>query len=311
MSIGGAADLVDNKTFPNETPPPPSAPTRAMVVRAGVPQGMGHQKAIPTDHELPFEPTPRLGYPGSGRQGGRMADTTNSSSFWRGLRDGLPFVLVAGPFAMLFGAIGTEAGLSIAQVMGFSIVVVAGAAQFTALQLMGSDAPTLIVLATSLVVNLRMAMYSAALAPHLGAAKLWQRMGLAYLNFDQTYALAQAEYDRTPDQPLARKIAYFGGVATPLLPLWYGMTLVGALVGAKVPPEYALDFAMPITFIALIAPALKTRAHLAAALTSIVVALAMAWMPSGLGLIVAAIAAMVVGAQVELWQKARAERPLA
>lgn len=215
--------------------------------------------------------------------------------------DGLPFLIVVAPFGVLFGVLGVEAGLSIAQVMGFSIVVVAGAAQFTALQLMTQDAATVLVLTTSLVVNLRMAMYSAALAPHLGSAPLWQRLMLGYFNVDQTYALSQTEYDRDPGQPLAAKIGYFAGVAAPLCPLWYVSTYVGAVAGAAIPPEYALDFAVPITFLALIAPALKSLAHVAAALCSIVVALALAWLPSGLGLIIAALAAMIVGAQVELW----------
>jgi len=235
-----------------------------------------------------------------------MNAQTNRSSYLRGILDGVPIVFVAAPFAMLFGAIATEAGLTILQVMGFSVVVIAGAAQFTALQLMNDNASTILVLATSLVVNLRMAMYSAAMAPHLGDAPLWQRATIAYMNFDQTYALSQAEYERAPNQPIARKVAYFFGTATPLIPVWYGFTLVGALIGATIPPEYALDFAMPITFLALIAPALKSAAHVAAAVTSVIVALALAWMPSGLGLIVAAIAAMLVGAQIEQWSERRA-----
>jgi len=231
---------------------------------------------------------------------------TTRSSFWRGFRGGVPFLLVAAPFALLFGVVGTEAGLSIAQVMGFSIVVIAGAAQFTAVQLMTENASTVIVLAASLVVNLRMAMYSAALAPHLGAAPLPARCLIAYFNVDQTYAMGQAEYEAAPDQPMASRIAFFLGASAPLVPSWYIFTYVGAVTGSAIPPGYALDFALPITFLALVAPALKTLAHMVAALTSVIVALALVWMPSGLGLIAAALVAMIVGARVELWQKGHA-----
>ncbi|MDP7149776.1 MAG: AzlC family ABC transporter permease, partial [Paracoccaceae bacterium] len=82
-----------------------------------------------------------------------------NGAFWSGFRQGLPFILVIVPFALLFGVIATEAGLSIVETLGFSVVVIAGAAQFTALQLMTEQAPTLIVLASALAVNLRMAMY--------------------------------------------------------------------------------------------------------------------------------------------------------
>ncbi|MBS8271644.1 branched-chain amino acid ABC transporter permease, partial [Halomonas litopenaei] len=46
--------------------------------------------------------------------------TPATSAYWAGLRDGAPFILVAAPFAMVFGVIATDAGLTLAQVMGFS-----------------------------------------------------------------------------------------------------------------------------------------------------------------------------------------------
>jgi branched-subunit amino acid transport protein len=114
------------------------------------------------------------------------------------VRDALPFTIVVIPFAILFGVVGTEAGLNLAQVMGFSVVVIAGASQFAALQLMSENAPTLIVVASALAVNLRMAMYSAALAPHLGPASLKERALIAYMTVDQSYALSVQRYEDAP-----------------------------------------------------------------------------------------------------------------
>jgi predicted branched-subunit amino acid permease len=81
-------------------------------------------------------------------------------------------VIVVVPFAVLFGVVATEAGLDLLQVLLFSVSIFAGASQFAALQLMQDQAPVLIILATSLAVNLRLLMYSVAMAPHLGAAPL-------------------------------------------------------------------------------------------------------------------------------------------
>ncbi len=231
--------------------------------------------------------------------------TTTKRAFLRGIRDSLPFIVVVGPFALLFGVVATEAGLSVAQTLGFSVAVIAGAAQFAAVQLMVDNAPTLIVLATALAVNLRMAMYSASLAPYLGIAPLWHRAILSYFLVDQSYALSLAKYETTPDMPTPSRLAYFFGNMVVTAPLWYASTLLGALVGARIPPEYALDFAVPITFLALIGPMLKTAAHVMAALTSITLALLLAFMPFNLGLMVAAVAAMMVGAQVELMMERR------
>ncbi len=226
--------------------------------------------------------------------------------FRAGLRDAAPFSLVIIPFGMLFGVVATEAGLSVFETMSFSVLVIAGASQFTALQMMQDQAPVLIVLATSLAVNLRMAMYSVALAPHLGAAPVWQRAFMAYVLVDQTFATAALEYERRPEKPLRTKIAYFMGAVAPVCPLWYGATLAGATLGQAIPPSFGLDFAVPITFLALVAPALRTLPHVISAFVSITGALALAWVPFSGGLLIAAVLALVAGAQSELWLARRA-----
>jgi predicted branched-subunit amino acid permease len=234
-----------------------------------------------------------------------MSEHSISAAYWVGFRHSLPFFLVIVPFGLLFGVAGAEAGLNIAEVMGFSILVIAGASQFTAVQLMTENAPVLIVLATSLAVNLRMAMYSASLTPHLGAAAGWKKALVAYFMVDQSYALAIQEYERKPKRSLPEKLAYYAGVCTPVCPQWYVSTYIGATVGKAIPPAFALDFAVPITFLAMLAPMLRSAAHIAAAAVSVILALALAFLPSGMGLLLAAAAAMVTGAQVELWQHRR------
>lgn len=235
-----------------------------------------------------------------------MPSSTTNSALWRGARHALPFALIVGPFSLLFGVVATEAGLGIAETMGFSVFVIAGASQFAALQQMVDGAPLLIVILTSLAVNMRMAMYSAALTPYLGQAPLWQRALVAYLNVDQTYTLGVAEYERNPDMTLPERMAYFFGVAMLIAPVWYAGTLIGALLGARIPPEFALDFALPLSFIALIAPMLRTPAHMVAAAVSVLGALAFASLPLNAGLLVAAGLAMVAGALTEVWLERRA-----
>ncbi|ETD86051.1 AzlC family ABC transporter permease [Rhodobacter capsulatus] len=224
-----------------------------------------------------------------------------SFAYWRGCRQGLPFILVILPFGLLFGVAGTEAGLSLTEVMGFSILVIAGASQFTAVQLMTDHASTVMVILAALAVNLRMAMYSASLAPHLGAAPTWARGLVAYFMVDQVFALANADYERAPNQSLSEKLAYYAGACTPVCPLWYVATLAGAWLGKAIPPAFALDFAVPVTFLAMIAPMLRSLPHLVAAAVSIVMALAFSVLPAGTGLILAALCAMAAGAQTELW----------
>jgi len=235
-----------------------------------------------------------------------MSGATPKSSYWAGFREGLPFLLVVMPFGLLFGVVATEAGFTAVQTMAFSSVVFAGASQFAALQLMVEDAPTLIVLVTALAVNLRMAMYSASLAVWLGDAPLWQRALVAYVNVDQSYAVSINRYEDRPDMTLPNRIAFFFGAVTPVCPMWVVATGLGIWLGDTIPEWMALDFAVPICFLAIMAPMMRTLAHMLAAVTSIVVALVLAGLPFNLGLLAAAVAAMMVGAQVELQMSRRA-----
>lgn len=219
--------------------------------------------------------------------------------FRRGVAEGLPFIVIMLPFGALFGVIATEAGLPVAQVMGFSIAVIAGASQFTAVQLLSDGVPVAVVVLSALAVNLRMAMYSASLAPHLGTAPLWQRALMSFLLVDQTYALAAQKNERAPHLSVADRVAYFLGTALPVFPAWVGSTWVGVKLGAQIPDRLPLDFALPLAFLSLVGPMLRTRAHVAAAFVSVTGALVFAWMPWNLGLIVAALLAMLTGAEVE------------
>lgn len=219
--------------------------------------------------------------------------------FWQGARDGSPFILVIVPFGAVFGVAATEAGLTVAQVMGFSILVIAGAAQFVALQMMIDNAPTLIVLTAALAVNLRMAMYSASLAPHLGHLPMWKRAFAAYVMTDQSFASASLRFERAPELTPTERYRYYLGVIVPVVLPWYLATWAGAVLGQAVPADLPIDFAVPITFLALILPMLRTLPHLAAALVSITLVLVLGFLPYNLGLLVAALCAMATGAEVE------------
>jgi predicted branched-subunit amino acid permease len=241
-----------------------------------------------------------------GKTKAKMATPQTKAAFWRGLKDCSPFIVIVIPFSTLFGVVARDAGLDIVQVVAMSAIVIAGSAQFTALSLLQEGAPVFVVLLASLAVNMRMAMYSAALVPHLGAAPLRLRALMAYVMVDQTFAVSVQTYEAEPEMPLDQKIAYyFGCIVVVCLP-WYICTFLGALLGQAIPAYLSPDFAVPICFIALVAPMLRTAPHIVAAGVSVLAAVAFAWLPWNFGLIVAAILAMIAGAQVEFWQRRKA-----
>ena len=230
---------------------------------------------------------------------------TTRQAFWRGYLDCAPFILIVVPYSMLFGVVARDAGLDILQTMSMSVLVIAGASQFTALALLQDQAPVFIALFAALAVNLRMAMYSAALVPHLGHARLGTRALMAYLMVDQAFAVAVKTYEDRPEMTPDTKVAYYFGAMMLICQIWYACTLLGAILGQAIPESWSLDFAVPVCFIALTAPLLRSLSHVVAALTSCAMAIAFAWVPWSLGLFIAAIIAMIVGAQTELFIRRR------
>ncbi|AHC99834.1 AzlC family ABC transporter permease [Leisingera methylohalidivorans] len=239
-----------------------------------------------------------------------MAITTTKSAFWKGFRDSAPFIFMASPFGFLFGVLAAEAGLIVPEAFAFSLAVFAGAAQFTALQLMQENAPLIIILISALAVNLRMAMYSASLTPYLGDAPMWQRALAAYFMVDQSYALSIVKFETEPELTAPQRMAYFLGTNGIVAPAWVIATAFGALVGTRIPDSWGVDFVLPLAFLAMIGPMLRTPAHIAACFVAVATALPAAALPYNLGLIVAGIAGMIAGAQAELWlerQKTKSE----
>ncbi len=193
--------------------------------------------------------------------------STSRQYYWQGFRAGAPFILVVAPFGLLFGVVATEAGMNIIQTMAMTVLVIAGAAKFAALQLLIDNAPVYVAILTGLAVNMRMAMYSASMAPHIGSTPGWKRIIAAYFLVDQSYAASIRKYEDTPQMQPSEKMVFFFGTISPICFPWYLFTYIGAKVGSAIPPEYALDFAVPITFIALVAPSLRSLPHVAAGLS--------------------------------------------
>lgn len=224
------------------------------------------------------------------------------AAFWRGVGTSVPFLMAVAPFGLVFGIAATEAGIAPLQTLAFSLLVNAGAAQFAALQMMTEDAPVAVTLLTALAVNLRLAMYSASLAPHLAGASLRARLAVAFFLFDQAYAMAMLQYERRPELGLRARLAFFAGTVVPITPVWLGGTLLGATLGHRLPEGLPIDQIVPITFLALVGPMLRTWAHGAAAAVSVVAALALAGLPWSLGLPLAGLLAMLAGAGLESWR---------
>lgn len=222
------------------------------------------------------------------------------SEFLSGVRAELPILLGVIPFGIIFGALAVEAGLSPLLALSASAIIFAGSAQFIAAQLFKDAAPGLIIILTVFVVNLRHMLYSASIAPRLAHLPARWKWPLAYLLTDEAYAVVIVHYQDDGDS--THKHWYYLGAGLALWSTWQASTAVGILLRTQAGNwllGLGLDFAIAVTFIALVTPTLKDRAIVAAALCGGVVALVAASLPYNLGLIIAAIVGISAGMMVE------------
>lgn len=229
--------------------------------------------------------------------------TSRGKEFWAGVMGVAPLLLGVVPFGLIYGVLAVGVGLPAPMAQGMSMLVFAGSAQFITAQLLGEGAPLLVIIATAITLNLRHLLYSASVAPYLqGLTRGWKAL-LAYLTTDEAYAVAISHYlDRR--HALTWKHWYFLGAGLPLWVVWQVSTAVGILLGAQVPAAWSLDFALPLTFIAIVVPALRDRALVSTALIAGIAALLAFHLPLKLGLMTAILLAIVAGALVDRQRQA-------
>jgi predicted branched-subunit amino acid permease len=220
------------------------------------------------------------------------------SEFMAGVRDISPVLLGTIPFGLVAGVAAISAGLTPLEGFALSLFAFSGIAQLITCQLVAVDSPLPVTVGAAFVVSLRLVMYSAAISPHLAHLDRRWRAGLAFLMTDQSFAMTM----RIAGEPGRTNFHWhFLGAGATLYLAWQAAVALGIAVGAQVPAEWSLDFAVTLTFIALLVPAVRTRADLAAAIVATAVALVAAGLPYRLALVVAAIAGIAAGMAVERW----------
>ena len=227
------------------------------------------------------------------------------SEFWAGVRAEAPILLGVIPFGLIYGVLAISAGLSPLLAVAMSSIVFAGSSQVIGVQLIGSGTPGFVIVLTTLVVNLRHMLYSASTAPHIQHLSARWKWALAYLLTDEAYAVGITRYNQADVTP--HKHWYFLGAGITLWSAWQLSSAAGVWLAwqlnsaadAGMSTIWALDFTLPLTFIALVFPALRDKASIASALAAGAVAILAAGLPLKLGLMAAALTGIMVGLLIE------------
>lgn len=205
-----------------------------------------------------------------------------------------PILIGVIPFGLIAGVAAVDAGLDTLVAYALSPILFAGASQLAAVDLIGRDASFVVIILTVWVINSRMVMYSASMAPHFVKASVGRKAAISYLLTDQAFAVSILRLEERSEE-LPVRIAYYMGSGLALWTTWQASSLAGVLIGAGVPSEWSLNFAVPLVFMALTFLAIKDRATLIAAAVGAIVAVAAFELPYNLGLPLAALTGIAAG----------------
>lgn len=204
-------------------------------------------------------------------------------------RDALVIGAATGVFGVAFGVLATTTGLSVAQACAISLLVFTGASQFVAVSIAGSGGDPATAIGSALLLGARNAFYGMTMSAHINGS-LAKRAVAAQLTIDESAAVAVGQ--RRPED--VEPAFWASGVS--VFVFWNLGTLVGALGGGAIgdPAALGLDAAFPAGFVALLMPALKTRAGRVAAGSGLVIAMiSLPLTRPGLPIVLAALGAVV------------------
>jgi 4-azaleucine resistance transporter AzlC len=226
-----------------------------------------------------------------------MAFGSATGAFMAGVRALLPLTPGVVPFGLVTGVMAIDMGMSPATAMSMTLIFYSGSAQMVALQLLHQGVVPVAIVLTALIINLRFIMYSASMAPHLQGMPRRKTWPLSYLLSDQSFALCSF---KLRSGELGRfALPYYAGTAITMWLVWNLSVLAGILMGAKVPQAWSLGFTIPLSFLALLVPAIRNVPSLAAAVVGGLLAVLAVRLPYNLGLVTAAIGGVAAGLLTE------------
>jgi predicted branched-subunit amino acid permease len=222
--------------------------------------------------------------------------TTHRSDAVGGARAMAPWLVGVAPFGLVIGVSAARADVPTLAGVLTGPVIYSGSAQVATIALLDAGAAPLVIVLTALIINLRLILYSAAMAPHWRGTPWWWRAGAAYLLIDPSFAVGIDRYSRPGDQRRAH--SYYLGGALILWVGWLAAIIIGAVAGAELPAQLHLEFVIPLYLVGEIVPRLGSPATRRAVGAAAVVAVAALAAPLHLGVAIAIVVGLAAGLTV-------------
>lgn len=222
--------------------------------------------------------------------GGDVADSRSSKN---ARKAGLAVGLAAAAYGVSYGALAVAAGLDVWQTCVMSLLMFTGGSQFALVGVItaGGVAAGPAAIASAAILGIRNGIYGVRVSPIIGAG-FWRRIAAAWVTIDETTAVSTNQPDLK-----SQRVGFWTTAAATFIG-WNLTTLIGALIGDAMgdPKVWGLDAAAAAAFVGLLWPRLKQMQTVAVASAAAVIAIILTpVMMPGLPVLVAGVAALIVG----------------
>lgn len=228
----------------------------------------------------------------------KCIEKVSDNEFWLGVQESLPLILGVLPFGITCGIMAITAGLTSWEAVLMSLLVFAGASQFIGITMLGAGITSWIMIGlTTFLINLRHLLMGASLAPYMLRLPIYQQVLLAFGMVDESYVMTINRINQN-----GYSSSYQLGSSLAFYIVWILSTVLGAVLGGYIndPLKWGIDFAMPVTFLALLIPRLVDRTSLLVFLAAVGVAVSGAiYLPGKWYIIIACLVASLIGGLME------------
>lgn len=219
---------------------------------------------------------------------------TVRTSAVEGARDMTPMMLSVLPFALTIGAVLASSSVGTVEALVSGPAILAGAAQLTAIQMLEDGVAPFVIVLSALLINARIVLYSAAMAPWFRDETLGRRLLLAIPLIDQLYFTAAPRFERC-DLDRRNRQAYYAGGALLLVSGWVVAQSVAIVAGARVPDGVGLHIGAPLALAGLLAKSAADRPAFVAAVAAGFLAVVGVGLPFHSSVLISAVGGIAVG----------------
>lgn len=218
----------------------------------------------------------------------------------KGFLDMLPLNLAVLPWGILCGSLAIQHDFTVVEALLMPLIVFAGSAQLVAIELIANNASLATILFTTFVISSRHFLYGLALRNKLTVLTNKWRYPLGFLLTDELFALSASR--KAFVGRLRLIYALIAGASFYIF--WFLWNVTGIVAGSFLPDltTLGLDFAIAVTFIALVIPAINNLPMLVTVVVAATLSVLFKLLTFELDLVITAVIAMYCGYLTESWQ---------